>query len=146
MRRDDGGGAHDRGAAPWGGGRGGARSLAYTHSVHRTGSLAARTADAHGIRGVLDACTLSGEYYDDGEDGMRVGPRKAHSAIVRSATELLLGAHQLSGVRRRRRDNALSLPARPPQPRARLPLPIARKHGGAARGGRARAHAEGEAA
>lgn len=26
-----------------------------------------------------------------------MGPRKAHSAIVRSATELLLGAHQLSG-------------------------------------------------
>jgi len=39
--------------------------------------------------------------------------RRAHSAIVRSATELLLGAHQLSGVRRRRRDNALSPPARP---------------------------------
>lgn len=53
-----------------------------------------------------------------------VGPRvtRAHSAIVRSATELLLGAHQLSGVRRRRRDNALALLTRSPvRPAARLP-------------------------
>lgn len=51
--------------------------------------------------------------YGQTHGGRRLGHVWAHSAIVRSATELLLGVHQLSGVRRRRRDNALSPPARP---------------------------------
>jgi len=67
--------------------------------------------------------------------------RRAHSAIVRSATELLLGAHQLSGVRRRRRDNALSPPARPQTCLPVRPSPFQPRASvsGAARGGRARA-------
>lgn len=106
---DDGGGGGDDGrTTPW------AEAVHTLSLARRQGEGATRqpASRTDGRNRRTDARAWYVIRFNERFFGGRV--RRAHSAIVRSATELLLGAHQLSGVRRRRRDNALSPPARPP--------------------------------